>query len=96
VGPDEEGLVIQIADRPDADPGVEGGNLGVKFAPELGILDIVYHPDEPARLEDGQPAPPSPKVGMIIGPVKQVGDTILVGRHTEKTAHAVLLDPELL
>jgi hypothetical protein len=92
VRPDEDRLVVIIADDADAGPRVEVAEIGIKLGPELGILDVVDDAEEAVIADDGQPSPSCAQMGVIIGPIIKVGDTVIKGSDAKKSAHAVLVN----
>ena len=49
VRPDEERLVVGVADDADPEPRAEPGDVVIELRPELGVLDVVDDPGECRR-----------------------------------------------
>jgi hypothetical protein len=62
-------------------------DIAFELGPELGVGDIVDVPCEPVIVVYGKAATGRSEVRMVIGTVKQVGDTVVFGDYSEQSAH---------
>ena len=69
-------MILVITDDADAHVTVQAGDIALKLGSELGIADVMDKTRESVLFPDSQSAAPRAEVGMIIGAVKQVADTI--------------------
>ena len=85
---DDQWLILIVAD--DSDPRTTGelADLIVEFGTELGVGDVVNPAVDPiVGSADCQTAAFGSQMRVIVGAVKNIGDTVVVSHHAKKTAH---------
>ena len=87
VRPDDQRLVIVVADDPNPHVPAQFGKVVLELAAELRVGDVVYVALEAITISNCQPAPHRAQVGMIVGPVEQVSYTVVVRCDTEESPH---------
>ena len=63
----------------------------LELGAELGVGDVVDEALDAAAVPHGQAAAPRAEVGVVVGPVEQIANTVLPGSNTEETAHDLSL-----
>jgi hypothetical protein len=80
-------LGFQVADYSYPTGSSELGKVGFKFGPEIGIIQTVDGFVESLGRGNGHAAVPGSQMGMVINPVKQIFDTIILAADSKKSAH---------
>jgi hypothetical protein len=84
---DNQGLIIMVADDPDTHVAVQLWKIRFKFGPEIIPFDIVNGALDFLGVFHRQSASFCAEMGMIIGSIKQVVDTIFFRYTAEQATH---------
>jgi len=87
VRPDDQRLVLVIADGSDASRPVQIGDIMLELRPELRVLYVVNESDKAAGLFDGEAAATRSEVGMVVLSVEQIVDTVRPRYDAEEPSH---------
>jgi hypothetical protein len=92
MGPDDQRLRLKIRNAADAHMALHLQNILLKLRAEIGAFDIV---DRPVKAFFGivnhHTCPARTEMGMIVGSIKQVKNTVIVRRDAKKASHFFLL-----
>jgi len=83
VGSDEQGLGVGIADHPDPVIAVEIRQFRLKLGAEVAVFDAVNRALDPLRAANRHPAQAGPEVGVIVGPIEEIGNAFIAGHNAE-------------
>jgi hypothetical protein len=89
MGTYEKRLIFIVTDNANTGIALHFEDIGLKFAFELGIGNIVNVPLELAIIESSQATPLSAQVTMVIRAIKQTGNTAFIRNDTTKSAHKI-------
>ena len=85
-------LIFKVTDHTDTGAPVQIFEIAVEFGTKRDIGDIVDAGHrKSAHVDHSQSPAPGAEVRMIICPVKQVTDAVVLRHNAEKTAHELLL-----
>jgi len=90
----DDGLRLHIADHPNTTVGRKTLDIFRELAPEIVVFYAVDRPLKPQpRIVKGHPRPLGPQMGMVVGTIKNIVNTVGFADTPEESAHkAAVLD----
>ena len=88
---DDQGLRVEVRDAPDPVMALHLIHIARELCPERRVFDIVDGTVEPFGAVDRHACPSGPQMRVVVRPVKEVKNAVLLKCRCEKSAHSKFL-----